>query len=59
MSSESTCFLASILTFSHLRSVFLDRVIHFGKVSGDDVKGRSPTKVKSLIRVPYVAHLKV
>ena len=43
--------------FSLLRSVFLDRVIHFGKILGDQVKGRSPKKLKSLIEVPYVAHL--
>ena len=29
--------------------MFLDRVIHFGKISGDDVKGRLPKKVRSLI----------
>ena len=27
--------------------------------SGDQVKGRSPKKLKSLIEVPYVTHLKV
>ena len=37
--------------------MFLDRVMHFGKISGDELKGRSLTKLKSLIRVPYVAHL--
>ena len=26
---------------------------------GDQVKGRSPKKLKSLIEIPYVAHLKV
>ena len=41
------------------RSVFLDRVIHFGKKLGDLVKGRSPKKLKSLMEDPYVAHLKV
>ena len=46
-------------TFSLLRSVFLDRVIHFGKNLGDQVKGRFPKKLKSLIEVPYVAHLKI
>ena len=45
--------------FSLLRSVFLDRVIHFGEILGDQVKGRSPKKLKSLIEVTYVAHLKV
>ena len=27
---------------SHLRSVFVDQVIHFGENLGDPVKGRSP-----------------
>ena len=50
-------FLASILSFSHLRCVFLDRVIHFGEALGDQVKGRSPKKLESLIEVPNVVHL--
>ena len=29
--------------------MFLDRVIHFGETLGDQVKGRSPKKLKSLI----------
>ena len=29
--------------------MFLDRVTHFGKISGDEVKGRSPKKLRSLI----------
>ena len=45
--------------YYHLRGVFLDRVIHFGKNLGDLIEGRSPKKLKSLIRVPYVVHLKV
>ena len=52
-------FLASIWSLSHFRSVFLDRVIHFGETLGDHVKGRSPTKLKSLIEVPHVVHVKV
>ena len=52
-------FLASIWSFSHLRSVFLDRVIHFGETLGDQVKGRSPQKLKSLTEVPNVVHVKV
>ena len=40
-------------------SVFLDKFIHFGKNLGGQVKDRSPKKLKSLIEVPYVAHLKV
>ena len=39
--------------------MFLVRVIHFEENLGDQVKGRSPKKLKSLIRVPYVVHLKV
>ena len=29
--------------------MFLDRVIHFGETLGDQVKGRSPKRLKSLI----------
>ena len=32
--------------------MFLDRVIRFGVTLGDQVKGRSPKKLKSLIEVP-------
>ena len=39
--------------------MFLVRVIHFGEKLGDQVKGSSPKKLKSLIRLPYVVHLKV
>ena len=39
--------------------MFLDRVIHFGGNLGDQVKGRSPKKLISLIEVPYVEYLKV
>ena len=39
--------------------MFLDQFIHFGKNLRDQVKDRSPKKVKSLIEVPYVAHLKI
>ena len=45
-----------VLTFnrslSHLRSVFLNRVIPFGENLGDQVKDRSPKKLKILIEVP-------
>ena len=47
------------MNLSLLRSVFLDRVIHFGKILGDQVKCRSPKKLKSLIEIPYLALLKV
>ena len=39
--------------------MFLDRVNHFGETLGDQVKGRSPNKLKSLIEVPNVVHVKV
>ena len=39
--------------------MFLDRVVHFGKNLGNQVKGRSPKKLKLLIAFPYVAHLVV
>ena len=59
MSSEKNMFLASIRSFSHLRGVFLDRVIHFGETLEDQVKGRSPKNLESLIEVPNIVHLKV
>ena len=52
-------FLASTLSFSHLRSVFLDWDINFGEILGDQEKDRPPKNLKSLIEVPYVANLKV
>ena len=40
--------------------MFLDRVIHFGETLGDQVKGRSPKMLESLIiEVPNVVHVKV
>ena len=39
--------------------MFLDQVIHFGKYLGDQVMGRSPKELKSLIEVPYVVHMKL
>ena len=52
--------LASTLSFFHLRSVFLERVTHFGETLGDQVQGRSPKKLDSLIiEVPNVVHMKV
>ena len=39
--------------------MFLDRVIHFGETLGDQVKGRSPKKLKSLVEVPNVVNVKV
>ena len=39
--------------------MFLDRVINFGETLGDQVKGRSPKNLKSLIEVPVVVHVKV
>ena len=52
-------FLASIWSSSHLRGVFLDRVIHFGEPLGDQGKGRSPKKLESSIEIPNVVHIKV
>ena len=52
-------FLASISSFSYLRSVFPDGVIHFGETLGDQEKGRSLKKLKSLLEVPNVVHVKV
>ena len=51
--------LASISSYSQLRSVFLDRVIDFGETLRDQLKGRSPEKLKSLIEVTDVVHVKV
>ena len=39
--------------------MFLDRVIHFGENLVDEIKYRSPKKLKSLIEVNYVVHVKV
>ena len=39
--------------------IVLDRVIHFGETLGDQVKGRSPKKLETLIEVPNVVHVKV
>ena len=52
-------FFDRVILFSHLRSVFLDRVTHFGETLGDQVKGRSPKKLENVIEVPYVTFLKV
>ena len=59
MPSECKCSKLQYEPFSHLRSVFLDRVIHFRETLGDQVNGRSPKKVKLLIEVPNVVHVKV
>ena len=42
-----------------LRSVFLERVTHFGENLGDQVKALSPKKIESLIGVPNVVHVEV
>ena len=52
-------FLASILFFFHIRSVFLHRVIQFWKNLDEQVKGRSTKKLKILNAVPYVLQVKV
>ena len=38
--------------------MLLDRVILFGETLGDQVKGPSPKKLKSLIEVPNLVHVK-
>ena len=52
-------FLGSIYSFAELRSAFINRVIHFKETLGNQVKGRSPKKLKSLIEVPNVVRVKV
>ena len=37
--------------------MLLDRVIHFGEALGDQVKCRSPKKLKSLIEVHNLFHV--
>ena len=59
MPSECKCSKLQYEPFSHLRSVFLDRVIHLLETLGDQVNGRSPKKVKSLIEFPNIVHVKV
>ena len=39
--------------------MFLDRVILFGETLVGQVKGRSPKKLKSLIEIHNVVHMKV
>ena len=39
--------------------MFLDLVVHFGENLGEQAKGRSQKKPKSLVEVPSVANLKV
>ena len=39
--------------------MFIDGVMHTGETLGDQVKGRSPKKLESLIEVPNVVHVKV
>ena len=40
------------MILSHLRSVLLHRVIHFGENVGNKVRFRSPKKIKTIIEVP-------
>ena len=44
---------------SFLRRVFIAQVIHFGKKFGRSGRGSFTEKLKSLIEVPYVAHLTI
>ena len=39
--------------------MFLDRVVHFGAILGDQVKGHPTRKLKSLRDVPYVMRRKI
>ena len=39
--------------------MFFDQVILVGETLGDQVKGRSPKKLETLIEVPDVVHVKV
>ena len=39
--------------------MFIDGVMHIGETLGDQVKGRSPKKLESLIEVPIVVQVKV
>ena len=39
--------------------MFLDGVIHFGETLGYQLKGRSTKKIKSLIEVSNLVHVKV
>ena len=55
----SNIFYASIVAFAHSRSVIHDRHIHFGDTLESQIKGGSPKKLKSLIDVPHVVHVKV
>ena len=52
-------FTASILYTYHLYGVFVVQVIHFVEDLGAHVKGRSQKTLKSLLEVPYVAHLQL
>ena len=52
-------FAASICSLSHPRGVLLDRVTLFGENFGDQVNGRSPNKLESLVEFPNVVHVKV
>ena len=52
-------FFAAIGSVSHLRSLLLARVYLFGETLGDEVEARAPKKLKSLVEVPNVVHVKV
>ena len=52
-------FLASIWSFSHLRSLFLVRVIQFGETLGDQLKCRSSKKLNILKQYTSVLQLYV
>ena len=51
--------LKHILSLDILREHLLKFLAFFGETLGDQVKGLSPKKLKSLIEVPIVVHVKV
>ena len=52
-------FLGTIEVLGHRRNVVIGRVINIGGTLGDQVKGRSPKKLESVIEVPNEVHMKV
>ena len=59
MSSESTCLWLQFDPYLIYVACSLTALSISGENLGDQVKARSPKKLKSLIDVPYVVHMKV
>ena len=59
MSSEGTCFQLQYDPSLFCVACSENRDIHFGETLGDQVKGRSQKKLKQLIEIPSVVHVKV